>query len=66
MAKENNKMEVPHHKVFHFDEINESDILYFHRNKVVAYPYYLGHARARGNLLYRLGAGAKNQSGSSY
>lgn len=45
-------------KAFHFDETNDTEILYFHRNKVVAYPYYLGHARARGNFLYRMRSGA--------
>lgn len=33
-------------KLFHFDETSTVDILYFHRNKAVAYPYYIGHARA--------------------
>ncbi len=33
-------------KLFHFAETNTEEILYFHRNKVVAYPYYLGHAWA--------------------
>ena len=40
-------------KLFHFDETNTENILYFHRNKVVAYPYYLGHARAGERVLVR-------------
>lgn len=40
-------------KLFHFDERSTADILYFHRNKVVAYPYYLGHARAGERVLVR-------------
>ncbi len=38
-------------KLFHFDETDDANILYFHRNKVVAYPYYLGHARAGERVL---------------
>ena len=38
-------------KLFHFDETMTADILYFHRKKVVAYPYYLGHARAGERVL---------------
>ena len=40
--------------LFHFDETNAANILYFHRNKVVAYPYYLGHARAVERVLARM------------
>ena len=40
--------------LFHFDEMRTTDILYFHRNKVVAYPYYLGHARAGERVLARM------------
>ncbi|MBO0603705.1 hypothetical protein I2483_18745 [Sporosarcina sp. E16_3] len=43
-------------KLFHFDETDAADILYFHRNKVVAYPYYLGHARAGERVLARMRA----------
>jgi len=32
-------------KIFHFDETDAANILYFHRKKVVAHPYYLGHER---------------------
>ena len=32
--------------LFYFDETSAADILYFHRNQVVAYPCYVGHARA--------------------
>jgi len=38
-------------KLFHFDETDATNILYFHRNKVVSYPYYLGHARAGERVL---------------
>ena len=38
-------------KLFHFDEGSDADILYFHRKKVVAYPYYLGHAWAGERVL---------------
>lgn len=38
-------------KLFHFDERSAADILYFHRKKVVAYPYYLGHACAGERVL---------------
>ena len=41
-------------KLFHFDETSAANILYFHRNKVVAYPYYLGHARAGERVLARM------------
>lgn len=41
-------------KLFHFDETDAANILYFHRNKVVAYPYYLGHARAGERVLARM------------
>lgn len=40
-------------KLFHFDDTNAANILYFHRKKVVAYPYYLGHARAGERVLTR-------------
>jgi hypothetical protein len=43
-------------KLFHFDETDAANILYFHRNKVVAYPYYLGHARAGERVLARMRA----------
>ncbi|MCZ2260789.1 hypothetical protein [Sporosarcina sp. G11-34] len=33
-------------KVFQLIEMKAAEILYFHRKKVVAYPYYLGHAIA--------------------
>ncbi len=33
-------------QIFHFIETGTMDILYFHRTKVVAYPYYIGHAMA--------------------
>ncbi len=39
---------------FHFDMTKNWDILYFHRNQVVAYPYYLGHVKAKHNLLYQM------------
>ncbi|KXH86953.1 hypothetical protein [Sporosarcina sp. HYO08] len=42
-------------KLFHFDETSAADILYFHRTKVVAYPYYLGYARAGERVLRRGG-----------
>lgn len=41
-------------KLFHFNETDAANILYFHRNKVVSYPYYLGHARARERVLVRM------------
>lgn len=41
-------------KLFHFDEMHTFDILYFHRKKVVAYPYYLGHAWAGERVLGRM------------
>ena len=41
-------------KLFHFDETDAVNILYFHRNKVVSYPYYLGHARAGERVLARI------------
>jgi len=41
-------------KLFHFDEVDAANILYFHRNKVIAYPYYLGHARAGERVLARM------------
>lgn len=43
-------------KLFHFDEMDAANILYFHRNKVVAYPNYLGHARAGERVLARMRA----------
>ena len=43
-------------KLFHFDETDAANILYFHRNKVIAYPYYLGHARAGERVLARMRA----------
>ncbi len=43
-------------KLFHFDETDAANILYFHRNKVVACPYYLGHARAGERVLARMRA----------
>lgn len=39
---------------FHFDMTKNWDILYFHRNQVVAYPYYLGHVKAKHNLFYQM------------
>jgi len=44
------------HKLFHFNETDAANILYFHRNKVVSYPYYLGHARAGERVLVRMQA----------
>jgi len=44
-------------KVFQLDEKKGAEILYFHRKKVVAFPYYLGHARAGKNFLYRVVSG---------
>ena len=41
-------------KLFDFDETSAADILYFHRNKVVAYRNYLGHARAGDRVLARM------------
>ena len=41
-------------KLFHFDETSAANILYFHRSKVVAYPYYLGHARAGERVFTRM------------
>lgn len=41
-------------KLFHFDETSTADILYFHRNKAVAYPYYIGHAWAGERRLERV------------
>lgn len=41
-------------KLFQFVESSATNILYFHRNKVVAYPYYLGHARAGERVLTRM------------
>ena len=43
-------------KLFHFDETDAANIVYFHRNKVVAYPYYLGHAKAGERVLARMRA----------
>jgi hypothetical protein len=43
-------------KIFHFDEPDVAYILYFHRNTVIAYPYYLGHARAGERVLERMRA----------
>ncbi|WP_338653404.1 hypothetical protein V6B14_17450 [Sporosarcina psychrophila] len=43
-------------KLFHFDEMDAANILYFHRNKVVAYPNYLGLARAGERVLARMRA----------
>lgn len=43
-------------KLFHFDEMDAANILYFHRNKVVAYPNHLGHARAGERVLARMRA----------
>ena len=40
-------------KVFQLIETKAAEILYFHRKKVVAYPYYLGHATAGERLLDR-------------
>ena len=42
-------------KLFDFDERRGAEILYFHRTKVVTFPYYLGHARAGENYLYQGG-----------
>ncbi|MHA6260594.1 hypothetical protein ACXYMX_11980 [Sporosarcina sp. CAU 1771] len=39
--------------VFQLDEKNDPEILYFHREKVVSYPYYLGVARAGERFLDR-------------
>ncbi|WP_438315421.1 hypothetical protein [Sporosarcina sp. FA9] len=41
-------------KVFELDEKNNAEVLFFHRKKIVAFPYYLGHARAGERLLYRV------------
>lgn len=41
-------------KLFDFDETSVADILYFHRKKVVAYPYYLGHAKVGERVLERV------------
>lgn len=41
-------------KLFHFNERSTADILYFHRKNVVAYPYYLGHARAGERVLVEM------------
>ncbi len=41
-------------KLFQFDERNTADILYFHRKKVVAYPYYMGLASAGEQVLARI------------
>lgn len=41
-------------RLFRFDETGAANILYFHRNKVVAYPYYLGHARAGEQVLVQV------------
>jgi len=43
-------------KLFHFDGTEAANILYFHRNKVVSYPYYLGHASAGERVLARMRA----------
>ena len=40
-------------KVFQLNEKNDPEILYFHREKVVSYPYYLGVARAGERVLNR-------------
>lgn len=40
-------------KLFEVNEHVGEEILYFHRGKVVAYPYYLGYARAGERLLNR-------------
>ena len=40
-------------KIFQLDGKKGEEILYFHRSKVVAFPYYLGHARAGEYLLHR-------------
>jgi len=42
-------------KVFELIETKATEILYFHRKSVVAYPYYLGHAIARERALDRRG-----------
>lgn len=40
-------------KLFEVNEKIGEEILYFHRGKVVAYPYYVGHAWAGERLLNR-------------
>ena len=39
--------------LFYFDEASVAEILYFNRNQVVAYPCYVGHARAGERVLER-------------
>lgn len=36
-----------------FIEKEESEILYFHRQQVVEFPYYLGHAEAQTRILWK-------------
>ena len=38
-------------KVFEMEGMKESEVLYFHRRKIVEFPYYLGFARAGERLL---------------
>lgn len=40
-------------KIFELIESKAAEILYFHRKRVVAFPYYLGHAKAGERLLNR-------------
>lgn len=40
-------------KLFYFNNTEASSILYEHRKKVVAYPYYLGHARAGEHIFHQ-------------
>jgi len=44
-------------KVFEWDDKNSPEVLFFHRKKIAAFPYYLGHARAGKRVLYRIAAG---------
>ncbi|MFD1929245.1 hypothetical protein ACFSFY_14475 [Sporosarcina siberiensis] len=41
-------------RVFEWDEQYNAEVLYFHRKQVVAFPYYLGHARAGERFLYKM------------
>ncbi len=41
-------------EIFHFNDTYTAEFLYFHRAKVVAFPYYIGHASAGSQVFYDL------------
>lgn len=41
-------------RLFEFEAPGTSNILYFHRSEVAAYPYYLGHAWAGERRFFRI------------